>query len=147
MPDTWSSIYIHIVFRVKHSLNLIHPSWEERLHKYIAAIIINKEQKPIIVNGMPDHIHIVVGMKPSVNVSDLVREIKKSSAEFIKTNRFCKEPFYWQGGFGVYSWTYFDLPKLINYVKNQKEHHKQNSFKDEYMDMMRRFGEDKPEDY
>ena len=96
---------------------------------------------------MPDHIHIVVGMKPSVNVSDLVREIKKSSAEFIKTNCFCKEPFYWQGGFGVYSWTYFDLPKLINYVKNQKEHHKQNSFKDEYMDMMGRYGEDRPEDY
>lgn len=132
MPNTYSQILIHLVFSVKDRESLIHPSWEIRLHKYITGIIQENEQKLLAINGMSDHIHILIGMKPSCRISDLVREIKKSSTIFIKENNLCNKNFNWQGGYGAFSCSQSSLKNIINYIRNQKEHHIKSKFKDEF---------------
>jgi len=139
MPGTFSQIYIQVVFAVKGRESLIHKSWEEELYKYITGIVRNKEQKLLAINGMPDHIHFFIGMKPSCCLSDLIREIKKSSNEFIKEKRFTKFKFQWQEGYGAFSYSHSQLTDVINYISNQKEHHKKKSFKKEYLDFLRKF--------
>ena len=139
MSSTFSQIYIQVVFAVKGRESLIHQSWEEELYKYITGIIRNKEQKLLAINGMPDHIHILIGLKPSCCLSDLVREIKKSSNEFIKEHKLSKFKFQWQEGYGAFSYSYSSLENVIKYIQNQKEHHKKKSFKDEYLDVLKKF--------
>jgi len=102
MSSTYSQIYIQIVFAVKGRQSLIQRSWEEELYKYITGIVQNKGQKMLAINGMPDHIHILIGMKPACNLSDLVREIKKASNGFINEKKFCPFKFEWQEGYGAF---------------------------------------------
>jgi REP element-mobilizing transposase RayT len=104
MPGTFSQINIQAAFAVKGRDYLIQPEWEESLYRYITGIVQNKGQKLIAINGMPDHIHLFIGMKPSCCLSDLVREVKKSSSDFIKESRFAKCQFNWQEGFGAFSY-------------------------------------------
>lgn len=124
MPGTFSQIYIQVVFAVKGRDSLIHSSWEEELYKYISGIVKKKEQKMLAINGMPDHIHFLIGMKPSCCLSDLVREIKKSTNDFIKEKKFSKFKFQWQEGNGAFSYSHSSLDNVIGYIMNQKEHHK-----------------------
>ena len=137
--STYSQIFIQIVFAVKRRESLIHSSWEEELYKYISGIITNKGQKLLAINGMPDHLHILIGMKPSCCLSDLVREIKKSSNDFIQVRRFTKFKFQWQEGFGAFSYSRSELNNVINYIKNQKAHHHKKTFKEEYIDFLEKF--------
>lgn len=139
MANTYSQIYIQIVFAVQNRNALIDFSWEEELYKYITGIIQNKEQKLISINGMPDHIHILIGMKPTCNLSDLVREIKKSSNSFINEKQFSKFSFKWQEGFGAFSYSHSQLRNVISYIQNQKQHHKKVSFKEEYLAFLEKF--------
>jgi len=139
MAGTFSQIYIQIVFAVKNRNGLIHQSWEEELYKYITGIVTNKEQKMLAINGMPDHIHILIGMKPSCCLSDLVREIKKSSSNYINEKKFIKYPFEWQSGYGAFSYSHSSLENIISYIKNQKEHHIKKSFRVEYIDFLEKF--------
>jgi REP element-mobilizing transposase RayT len=106
MPGTFSQIYIQIVFAVKGRQNLIHDSWKDDLHKYIAGIIKGKNQKPIIVNGMPDHIHAFVSLRPVMALSDLARDIKNNSSNFINGQKFIKTKFSWQEGYGAFSYSH-----------------------------------------
>lgn len=129
---TFSKLYFQIVFAVKHRKKLIKESWEDELYKYISSIIISKDSKPFIINGMPDHIHIFLSTRPHVNLSDLVREIKKSSTAFINEKKLSYEKFLWQEGFGVFSYDESKFDTIYNYIKNQKNHHKTTSFQDEY---------------
>jgi REP element-mobilizing transposase RayT len=147
MADTFSQIYIQIVFAVKKRECLIHQSWEEELYKYISGIIRNKEQKVLAINGMPDHIHILIGMKPSCCLSDLVREIKKSSNEFIKERKFSKYHFQWQEGFGAFSYSHSALDNVISYIQNQKAHHKKQTFKEEYKEFLIKFQVEYKDEY
>ena len=124
MRDTFSQIHIQIVFAVKRRQNLILPSWEQELYKYITGIIQKKDQKMLAINGMPDHIHIFIGMKPNCCLSDLVREVKKSSNAFVNEKGFTKTKFQWQEGFGAFSYSHSALSMVIKYIENQKEHHK-----------------------
>ena len=139
MPGTFSQIYIQIVFAVKGRDSLINAAWEEELYKYITGIVRNKEQKMLAINGMPDHIHFFIGMKPSCCLSDLVREVKKSSNDFIKEKKFTKFKFQWQEGYGAFSYSYSNLNNVINYIMNQKEHHKKKTFKEEYLEFLQKF--------
>jgi REP element-mobilizing transposase RayT len=139
MPGTFSQIYIQIVFAVQHRDCLIHSSWEEELYKYMSGIVRNKDQKMLAINGMPDHIHFLIGMKPSCCLSDLVREVKKSSNEFITEKRFSKFRFNWQEGYGAFSYGQSQIDSVIKYIINQKEHHKKQVFRDEYLDFLRKF--------
>jgi REP element-mobilizing transposase RayT len=145
--STYSQIFIQIVFAVKGRESLIHPSWEERLYKYITGIVQNKEQKMFAINGMPNHIHILIGIKPSCCLSDLVREIKKSSNEFINENKFTPFKFHWQEGFGAFSYSYSQLDNVIAYIMNQKEHHKKKTFKEEYISFLKQFNIEYNEKY
>jgi putative transposase len=139
MPGTFSQIYIQIVFAVKNRDSLIQPSWEEELYKYISGIIKNKQQKLIAINGMPDHIHLFIGLKPSCCLSDLVREIKKCSTEFINEKKFSKFKFNWQEGYGAFSYSHSHIDLVAKYVMNQKEHHKKFTFREEYIDFLKKF--------
>jgi len=139
MSSTFSQIYIQIVFAVKGRKSLIHQAWEEELYKYITGIVHHKNQKMLAINGMPDHIHIFIGMKPTCCLSDLVREIKKSSNEFIKEKQFLKSKFEWQEGYGAFSYSHSSIDNVVKYILNQKEHHKKKKFKDEYIDLLQKF--------
>lgn len=139
MPGTFSQIYIQVVFAVKSRESLIHHSWEEELYKYIAGIIRNKEQKLITINGIQDHIHILIGMRPSCCLSDLVREIKKSSNDFIREKKFTKHKFQWQEGYGAFSYSHSALSSVVAYIENQKDHHNVQSFRDEYLEFLKKF--------
>jgi len=139
MSGTYSQIYIQVVFAVKGRESMIEALWEEELYKYIAGIVRNKEQKMLAINGMPDHIHFLIGLKPSCCLSDLVREIKKSSNDFIKEKKFTKFKFQWQEGYGAFSYSHSSLDNVIRYIMNQKEHHKTKSFKTEYVEFLNRF--------
>ncbi len=146
MSDSFTKIYIQVVFAVKYRDRLILPSWEEDLYKYMTGIIQNKKQKMLAINGMPDHIHFLIRMKPTCCLSDLVRDVKVSADEFIKENKFTKANFQWQDGFGAFSYAEDDVQNVINYIMNQKQHHKNVSFKDEYIGFLNEFNiEYKPE--
>lgn len=145
--STYSQIYIQIVFGVKHRNALISPTWEDELYKYITGIIQNKGQKVIAINGTADHLHILIGMKPNCNLSDLVREFKKASSVFIREKEFCPYKFEWQEGFGAFSYSYSALDNVIRYIDNQKEHHKKSSFKEEYLDFLETFNIEFKQEY
>ena len=107
-------------------------AWEVELFKYITGIVTNKGQKLLAINGMPDHIHILIGMKPTCCLADLVREIKKASNTFINDNQLCRVKFEWQEGYGAFSYSHSALDNVIKYIRRQKEHHQKISFRDEY---------------
>lgn len=137
--STYSQIYIQVVFAVYDRQSLIHESWEERLFRYITGIVQKKEQKMIAINGVADHIHFLIGMRPSCSLSDLLREIKKSSNEFINESKFMKFRFKWQEGYGAFSYGQSQLDNVIAYIRNQKNHHKKRTFKEEYIEFLEKF--------
>lgn len=139
MAGTFSQIYIQVVFAVQNREAMISTSWEEELYKYITGIVRNKGQKMLAINGMPDHIHLFIGMKPSCCLSDLVREIKKSSNEFIAEKKFSKFKFNWQEGFGAFSYSHSHIDSVVKYIMGQKEHHKKQTFREEYLDFLKKF--------
>lgn len=147
MAGTYSQIYIQIVFAVQGRINLISQHWKDDLYKYIAGIIKGKEHKSIIVNGMPDHVHIFTGIKPSMAVSDLIRDIKNNSSNFINDNRFVKGKFCWQEGYGAFSYGHSQIEKVYNYILNQEKHHSKKTFKDEYISLLKNFNIDYNEKY
>lgn len=129
MPGTFSQIYIQIVFAVKGRQNFLLPSFEQEVYKYMSGIIKGKEQKPLAINGMQDHIHILAGLKPVMRISDLVRDIKNNSTNFINAKNWLKKKFSWQEGYGVFSYSQSNFGKVIDYIQNQKKHHERFSFK------------------
>jgi putative transposase len=147
MSGTFSQIYIQVVFAVKHRESLIQVNWEDKLFKYITGIVQHKEQKMLAINGVADHIHFLIGMKPNCNLSDLVREVKKSSNEFIKEQQFTTSRFAWQEGFGAFSYSQSHFSNVINYIHNQKEHHRKQTFRDEYTSLLKQFGIDYKDEY
>lgn len=139
MTGTFSQIYIQVVFAVKGRENLIHKEWKDDLNKYIAGIIKGKDQKPIIVNGMPDHIHAFIGLKPFMAISDLVRDIKNNSSKWINENSLINGKFNWQEGYGAFSYSHSQIESVYKYILNQEEHHKAKTFKEEYIEFLKKF--------
>lgn len=139
MAGTFSQIYIQVIFAVQNRNSLIKREWEEKLYRYITGIVQNKEQKMLAINGMADHIHFLIGMRPSCCLSDLVREVKKSSNNFVKEKKFTRYNFRWQEGYGAFSYSHSSLDKVIKYIMNQKEHHKKTTFREEYYDFLKKF--------
>ena len=139
MANTYTQLYFHIVFAVKGRSNLISPTWKDELYKYITGIISNKGQKLIAIKGMPDHIHLLVGMKPDCNLSDLVRDIKANSSKFINDKNWVLGRFEWQRGFGAFTLGHSQLDSIVTYIKNQEQHHKIKSFKEEYLEFLKRY--------
>lgn len=139
MPGTFSQIYIQAVFAVKGRENLIEKKWKAELNKYIASIIKAKDQKPIIVNGMPDHIHAFIGLRPVMAISDLIRDIKNNSSKFINECKWVKGKFSWQEGYGAFSYSHSHIKAVYNYILNQEEHHSKKTFREEYISFLKKF--------
>jgi REP element-mobilizing transposase RayT len=129
MTGTYSQTYIH--FAVKGRENLLNKNLREEIFRYISGIIKEKGHKPIIVNGYSDHVHCFVGLKPSVAISDLVRDIKNNSSKFINEKKYFRGKFHWQEGYGVFSYSHSQIKKVYDYILRQEEHHRKKSFKEE----------------
>jgi Transposase and inactivated derivatives len=139
MANTYSQIYIHIVFAVMGRQNLINSRHKEELHKYITGIIKNDGQKPLEINVMPDHTHIFIGLEPDICISDLVRDIKSNSSGFINKNGWVAGKFNWQKGFGAFTYSHSQIDSVIKYINNQEQHHTKKTFKEEYLEMLNKF--------
>ncbi len=146
MANTYSQLYTHIVFAVKGRQNLISQQWKEELYKYITGIINSKNQKMMVINGMPDHIHILISCKPDSNLSELIRDVKANSSKWLNDNNYVLGKFEWQPGFGAFSVGFSQIDSVINYILTQEEHHKKKSFKEEYIEFLQEYKIDfKPE--
>jgi putative transposase len=146
MPNTYSQLYIQIVFAVKGRQHFIKESIREEVQKYITGIITNKGQKVFAIYAMPDHIHILISIKPDCKISDLVRDIKANSSSFVQ-EKLSMSSFRWQEGFGAFSYAKSQIDNVVNYILNQENHHKQKTFKEEYVDFLNKFDIDYKDEY
>lgn len=137
MADTFSQIYLQFVFAVKHRQNLIAREHKEEVHKYITALVQNRKAKMLAIHCIPDHIHFFVGFKPSVLITDFVKEIKVESNEFINSKNWIR--FNWQEGFGVFSYSHSHIDRVVKYILNQEKHHEKKTFRHEYHQLLERF--------
>ena len=147
MANTYTQIHIQFVFAVKYRQAVIDDSWKVELYKYITGIVQNHNHKIIIINGMPEHLHLLVGVRPTQSISDLIRDVKANSSKWINEQNFCKQKFEWQDGYGAFSYSSSQIPKVINYINNQEEHHKKHSFIEEYLEFLKIFKIDYDERY
>jgi len=147
MANTFSQIYLQTVFAVSGRLSLITREFKEDLHKYITGIVRKKNQKLIQINGMSDHLHILIGLKPNMALSDLVRDIKTDSSEWVNRNKLARGKFGWQEGFGAFSYGHSQLDTIVRYIQNQEKHHQRRTFKSEYLTLLRKFEIEFKEEY
>jgi putative transposase len=139
MANTYTQIYIQIVFAVQGRQSLIRPSHNDELQKYMTGIITGQGQKLIAINNLPDHVHILIGQRPNIALSDFIRDIKAGSSGFINDRRWVLGRFSWQEGFGAFSYSHSHLDAVIRYIQNQQEHHRITTFQDEYHELLKRF--------
>jgi REP element-mobilizing transposase RayT len=147
MAKTFSQIYIQTVFAVSGRLSLVTSDFKEELHKYVTGIVTKQGQKLIRINGMPDHLHILIGLKPAKTLADLVRDIKSDSSEWINKKNLARGKFAWQEGYGAFSYGHSQLDTIVRYIENQEKHHRRRSFRDEYLTFLRKFEIDFKEEY
>jgi putative transposase len=140
MAGTYTQLYIHIIFSVKSRKALIDNNWKARLFSYIASIIDNKGHKSFIVNGVADHVHILISVNPSLSLSSLVRDVKNNSAKFVNENKLCAFKFGWQEGYAAFSCSKSVVSKVYQYIENQEEHHRKLTFKQEYEGFIKQYG-------
>lgn len=146
MANTYTQLYFHVVFAVKGRLNIIAEEWKEDLYKYISGVVTNKNQKLMVINGRPDHIHLLVGMKPDYKLSDLIRDVKANSSRFINEQKWVSGKFEWQEGFGAFTLGHSQIDVIVKYIKNQEEHHRARTFQEEYIEFLKKYEiEYKPE--
>lgn len=139
MPNTYTQLYIQFVFAVKWRESLIQSSWKDELYKYITGIVQNNKSKMLAINGMPDHIHIFVGYKPSVSIPDLIKDIKIASSLWINERKLANEKFNWQEGYGAFSYRLRDIDEICKYIQNQELHHHKKTFREEYIELLKDF--------
>jgi REP element-mobilizing transposase RayT len=139
MANTYSQIYLQVVFAVQCRQCLIRPEFREEVQKYMTGITTERGQKLLAVYCMPDHTHLLIGLRPAIALSELVRDIKTGSSNFINSKGWVLGRFCWQEGFGAFSYGHSQLAGVIRYVRNQPEHHARKSFRDEYLQLLKRF--------
>ena len=139
MANTYTQIYVHVVFAPKSHQPLLDKGCQEELQRYTAGIIKNRKYKPLAVNVMPDHVHILISLHPNMAVSALMREVKAISSKFINERGWFPGKFHWQDGYGAFSCSQSQLSDVIRYIQNQEKHHAQRSFQEEYRALLERF--------
>ena len=139
MANTYSQINIHCVFAVKGRDNIITKKFRDDLHKYMSGILRNDNAYPLAVGGWKDHVHVFFELYPNSKISDLMRMLKATSSKWINDNKWMKEKFQWQEGYGAFSYSRSQRNDVINYIMNQEEHHKRKTFKEEYLDLLKKF--------
>ncbi|MDP1620937.1 MAG: transposase [Bacteroidales bacterium] len=139
MAGTYSQIYIQVVFAVQGRDNLLQQPWREEIFKYMSGIIKGKNQKPIIVNGVSNHVHLLIGLRPSMALSDLVRDVKNNTSNFINDKKIVRGKFSWQEGFGSFSYAHSQIGLVYQYILHQEEHHRKKTFREEYIEFLKKF--------
>jgi putative transposase len=139
MANTYTQIYIQFVFAVQNRVSLITEDWQDKLYKYMTGIIGQQEHKLMAINGMPDHVHILVSMNPKQAPSDLMFYVKRSSSIWINDNKLCVDKFSWQEGFGAFSYGKSQIPIIARYIENQQKHHMKRNFINEYIGFLKAF--------
>jgi putative transposase len=139
MANTYTQIYIHIIFAVKSRQFLIPKEHKEAVYKYITGVVQSRKHKMIAINGMPDHIHFLVGLSPDQSISDLVFDVKTAATKFIKQQDWMKFDFSWQRGFGAFSYSQSQISNVATYIENQEVHHQERTFREEYLDILQKF--------
>jgi REP element-mobilizing transposase RayT len=132
MANTYTQIHIQAVFAVQNRECIIGNSWKDELYKYISGILQSNSHKLLAINGMPDHIHILFGLRPSQSISDLMQDVKGSSSKWINDKKLIQGKFSWQEGYGAFSYSKSEVPTIIQYIINQTNHHKRKTFSEEY---------------
>ena len=136
MANTYTQIYIHAVFAVRLRLSLIPAARGEEIRKYMTGVVTNLGSKLIAINNMPDHFHLLIGLKPDISLSELIGKVKSGSAGFINKQRFVPGRFEWQAGFGAFSYARSQLDTVIGYIDRQQAHHRKKSFTEEYLALL-----------
>ena len=139
MSNPYTQIHIQFVFAVKFRRALIHSSWKNELHKYITGMIQNKTHKMLQINTMPDHLHMLIGFRPNENMSQLIQVVKSESTKWINDTNHSVQKFAWQDGFGGFSYSKSHVPDVIRYIQNQEQHHKKQTFLEEYVSFLKAF--------
>lgn len=139
MANTYTQIHIQAVFTVQNRDCIITDRWRNELYKYITGIVQNNKHRLLAINGMPDHIHILFGFRPSQSLSDLMQDIKGGSSRWINERRFVNGKFSWQEGYGAFSYSKSDLPDVIRYIECQQQYHRKEKFMDEYLGLLNSF--------
>ena len=147
MANTYTQIHIQAVFSVQDKHSLIEMSWEDELFRYITGIVQNHEHKVLAIGGMPDHIHLFFGMRPTQSLSELMQDVKGDSSKWINKKGFLRNRFSWQEGYGAFSYSKSSVHNVIDYIKNQKVHHIKRTFIEEYLDFLKKFEIDYDERY
>jgi putative transposase len=147
MPNTYTQVHIHFIFSVKYRDGIIQPSWKNELYKYITGIVHKNNHKLISINGMPDHVHILIGMRPTQSMSDLLQDIKGNSSKWMNEKKFLKTKFEWQEGYGAFSYSKSQIKDVIAYIENQEQHHNKKTFKEEYLEFLQKFEVEYDEKY
>ena len=142
MPDTYTQLYIHVVFAVKYRQAMLNPEWDHRLRLYITAIVQNNGHKMFCINNMPDHIHILISLSPKQSISDLIGLVKGDSSEWINNNRLTEKKFRWQAGFSAFSVSKSVVSRVALYIENQQQHHQRKNFIVEQKMMIESFDEE-----
>ncbi|AWW00117.1 IS200/IS605 family transposase [Arcticibacterium luteifluviistationis] len=147
MSNTYTQIHIQAVFAVQNRESIISNSWKDELYKYITGIIQTNGHKLLVINGMPDHVHILFGIRPTQSLSDLMQDVKGHSSLWINKNELVKGKFSWQEGYGAFSYSKSLVPAVISYIQKQEKHHEKKTFKEEYEEFLDAFEVDYDERY
>ncbi|HZB13768.1 MAG TPA: IS200/IS605 family transposase [Chryseolinea sp.] len=139
MANTYTQIHIHAIFAVRNRGGLIQDEWKEELYKYIIGITQTHKHKLIAINGMADHVHLFLGMRPNQSLSDLMQDVKGSSSKWINEKRLVKGRFEWQAGYAAFSYGKSQIGEVISYIQNQDAHHRNRTFLDEYQLFLEKF--------
>jgi len=139
MANTYTQIYIHVVFAVSGRQSLIPKEHKIEIYKYMTGVIHNKKQKVMSIEGMADHVHLLIGLSPEIALSDLVKDVKEASSRFINNKKWVRGHFSWQRGFGAFSYSRSQVSTVAKYIENQERHHSKRSFRDEYVELLRKF--------
>jgi putative transposase len=147
MANTFTQMYLQFVFAVQNRDSLIHPDWKDELFKYMTGIVQNNKHKLIAINGTANHLHVFVGYKPHQLIPDLLQDIKGSSSGWINSKNLVKGKFKWQEGYGAFSYSHSQIDSVVKYIMNQEQHHKKRTFREEYIDMLKKFNVEFDERY
>jgi len=147
MANTYTQIYLQLVFSPLAHENVIPIKQKEELHKYTTGIIQNRKHKLLAINFMPDHVHIFIGYNPSQPLPDLLRDIKANTAKFINEKKWLPGKFQWQKGYGAFSYSHSQIDDVIKYINSQEEHHKKATFREEYLNILEKFDVDYDPEY
>jgi putative transposase len=147
MGNTYTQLYIQTVITVGNFQHLLRKEWRSEVFKYMSGILTEKKQKSIIINGIEDHVHLFFGLNPASNISDVMRDLKNCTTNFINEKKFCPYKFSWQPGYGAFSYSKSHIENVYNYILRQEQHHAKKTFKAEYLEMLKKFEVDYDERY